>query len=69
MQVDSSFVLKFDCMTSLFSFFSLSSYDLSFYLMVSSIFVTSDHLSERVIVELQTRRNRRKTRDEEQKDR
>lgn len=37
--------------------------------MVSSFFVTSDHLSERVVVELQTRRNRRKTRDEEQRDR
>ena len=35
--------------------------------MVSSIFVTSDHWFERVIAELQTKRNRRKTRDEEQR--
>ena len=37
--------------------------------MVSSIFVMSDHLSERVIMELQTRRNRKMPKDEEQMDR
>ena len=50
-------------------FSSLSSYDLSFSLVVSSIFVMSDHLSERVITELQTRRNRKMPKDEEQMDR
>ena len=37
--------------------------------MVSSNFVMSDHWSERVIMELQTRRNRKMPKDEEQRDR
>ena len=54
-------------MTSLFS--SLSSHGLSVHLWkVSSIFVISDHLSERAIMEVQTRRNHRMPMEEEQKD-
>ena len=60
--------MKLVCYLSL-HFSSLSSYDLSFSLVVSSIFAPSDHLSERVIMELQTRRNRKMPKDEEQMDR
>ena len=54
-------------MISLFS--SLSSHGLSVYLWkASSIFVIYDHLSERAIMEVQTRRNHRMPMEEEQKD-